>query len=235
MKRSFRFALFCFVMTSSIITHLQINADYHFDFNFTDSHQGWIGDFADYPIGEEEFYELSWGWTNLPLPLEENKKGMVLSGNNHSDDLMMFIKKRITGLQPNSEYELNFAVTIETNIPIQQFGVGGSPGESVFFKVGASPHEPLKIVERKFYRLNIDVGCQGNSGVNGIIIGNLANSAVDQEAPTFKPKLLYTAKGLKASTNQKGHLWLFVGTDSAFEGFSKYYIANVTINAQSVN
>ncbi|MBA3602893.1 MAG: hypothetical protein H0W50_04470 [Parachlamydiaceae bacterium] len=221
---------FYFVVLFLLVFRLQLDATLY-NFNFSESNQGWTGDFADYPIGEEAFYELSWGWANLPQALPANNKAMVLSGNNHSDDLMMFLKKQVSGLEPNRDYKVDFVVTIETKIPTYQFGIGGSPGESVFFKVGASTQEPVKVVRNDYYRLNIDVGIQGNSGVNGVVIGNLAHSGVDPINPTFEPKEMNSSSSLHATTDREGKLWLFVGTDSGFEGLSMYYVANVAVEA----
>lgn len=200
-----------------------------FNFNFSKGHEGWVGDFADYPVGEEAFYELNWGWATLPNPLPGNEKGMVLSGNNHSDDLLMFIKRQIEGLEPNTEYDVDFHVTIESNIPSGQMGVGGSPGEGIYFKVGASSQEPLKQENNGYYRINIDIGNQGMGGANGVIIGDLANPAVDPEDPTFMPKEMSTFQSFQAKTDEQGKLWLLVGTDSGFEALSIYYVANISV------
>lgn len=209
-----------------------------FNFNFETGTQGWEGDFADYPVGEEGFFELSWGWSNLPKPLPNNVKGIFLTGVNRSDDLLMFIKKQIKGLARNAIYDLTFKITIENNIPPGQFGIGGSPGESVFFKVGASRREPIKVPTQtplgKFYRLNIDVGSQSQGGKNAIVIGNLANPLVDPMNPTFEPKVLTNTEPFRAKTDSQGRLWLFVGTDSGFEGRTLYYIADVCVKARRV-
>lgn len=233
MKANYRFFWILFLVPLFSWIQLQANSD--FNFNFSKGHDGWVADFADYPVGEEVFYELNWGWTTLPYPLPENEKGMVLSGNNHSDDLMMFIKRQVEGLEPNTEYDLTFNVTIESNVPVGQFGVGGSPGEDVFFKVGASAQEPLKQVKRNYYRLNIDIGCQGNGGNDGVIIGHLANPAVDSENPTYMPKEMSTTQSFKAKTDENGRLWLLVGTDSGFEATSRYYIANISVSANTTS
>ena len=37
---------------------------------FQNDDQSWEGDFADYPVGEESFYELSYELSNLPTPLK---------------------------------------------------------------------------------------------------------------------------------------------------------------------
>ena len=38
-------------------------------YDFQNDNQSWEGDFADYPVGEESFYELSYEHSNLPIPL----------------------------------------------------------------------------------------------------------------------------------------------------------------------
>src|ERR1700722_503038 len=89
-----------------VFNYLPINLSAEtLELNFSNGSNGFVGDFADYPVGTEDFYELSWGWENL-LSQTELKKGLYLSGNNHSDDLWMYVKRRIDGLQPNTAYEL---------------------------------------------------------------------------------------------------------------------------------
>ncbi|MFP4089291.1 MAG: hypothetical protein ACLFT3_03220 [Cyclobacteriaceae bacterium] len=55
-------------------------------FTFEESMAGWEGDFADYPIGEDEFFELNYDREPLPAPLDQDRYGLVLSGSNRSDD-----------------------------------------------------------------------------------------------------------------------------------------------------
>jgi hypothetical protein len=205
-----------------------------FNFNFSTGYDGWIGDFADYFVGQEAFFELAWGWSNIPqrLPVEEQLKGMFLSGNNHSDDLVMFIKRQLEGLKPNTTYDLTFFVTIQDNIPPGQFGIGGSPGESVYVKVGGSKKQPVKVAEGPIYRLNVDIGFQSNGGKNAIVVGNLANPLVNPDDPQYEPKSLTNEIPLRVKTDQKGRLWVFVGTDSAFEGSTLYYISNISVIAK---
>jgi hypothetical protein len=106
------------------------------DFN-TDA-TGWTSNFADYPAGQETFYELASSHTTLPTSLGQNRKGIKISGNNHSDDLFMFVTKKFTGFEPNTRYELDFEVTIGTDVHSDCSGIGGSPGNSVYVKAGAS-------------------------------------------------------------------------------------------------
>jgi len=241
MKHSFKH--FMILMTLHLILCMsKIEAtSTQFDFNFSEGTQKWQGLFVDYPVGEAAFFELEWGWSNLPTELtlpngQVLSKGIFLSGDNRSDDLFMSIKHQVGGLKPNTTYDLIFDVLIENDVAPSQAGIGGSPGESVYFKVGASKKQPRRVVDAAgYYRLNVDKGNQGEGGGNAIVVGDLANPLVNPEDPTFEPKQ-FTNEGnpLRMRTDDKGRLWFFVGTDSGFEGSTLYYIAAISVSAKLV-
>lgn len=209
-----------------------------FDFSFNKSKQGWVGIFADYPVGEERFFELEFGRATLPtkIPLANSvlRKALFLSGNNHSDDLGMYVKRQIRGLKPNTLYALTFNVILEDDIPPCQLGVGGSPGESVIVKFGASKREPEVVDINGMNRLNIDVGSQAQGGKNAIVVEDLANPFVTSNNPQFEPIGYLNASPFKIRSDHKGHLWIIIGTDSGFEGPTLYYIAKILIIAEPV-
>lgn len=242
MKKFFFFSLilciasFSFLRADELIQH---------NFNFSLGSNGWKGEFSEYPVGEEAFYELSWGWENLPSsinlvkeqsnnqgPGDAYAKGLFLAGNNHSDDLFMFAKKQITGLKPNTYYGLFFDVLLETNVPTEQMGVGGSPGEAVYIKVGGSTEEPKKQDSNGFYILNVDKGDQSIGSDSAVILGDIANPDVDSSNPSYKPKTLYGRNPVRVKSDDKGRLWIFVGSDSGFESYTKYYIVEVNLRAE---
>ena len=66
-----------------------------YDFDFNEGPQDWEAGFANYPAGQEAFFELASDWRQLPDPLEG--MGMYITGHNHSTDLFMFLKRQITG------------------------------------------------------------------------------------------------------------------------------------------
>ena len=196
---------------------------------------GWTGDFADYPTGPNDsaFYELRFEYTNRPSTLDPTQKAILLSGNNHSDDLFMFIKKKVAGLKPNTEYILVFEVEFASNAEKNAVGVGGAAGESVYVKVGASGIEPRKIMEEGFYRLNIDKGNQSNSGSDMITIGNIA---VDSQVYNLVTQSNSNQNfQFRATSNGSGELWLIVGTDSGFEGTTTLYYTKVNAVFSSSN
>lgn len=199
----------------------------NFSYDFSSSAEGWTGDFADYPEGEEEFYELDFSHTTLPSPLDETEGALMLTGNNHSDDLFMYVKKEITGLIPNKEYNIKFEVKFASNVADNMVGIGGSPGESVYIKVGAAPIEPQKeLDDMGWYRMNIDKGNQSQSGDDMIVIGDFSN---DTDENVYTLKTLTNDTPFRATTNSNGSLWIIVGTDSGFEGTTTIYYDNIAV------
>lgn len=196
-------------------------------FDFATNTAGWTGDFADYPAGEEEAYELEFGHSFLPAPLEITQGSLKLSGINYSDDLFMFVKREVSGLMPNREYRLNFDVEFATDVADGMVGIGGSPGESVYVKVGATPNEPQKSTDEEgWYRLDIDKGNQAQGGDDMVVIGNFANGT-DENVYTLKT--LSNTSPIRATTSSAGTLWLLFGTDSGFEGRTTIYINRIEV------
>lgn len=202
--------------------------------DFNRSSTGWKSGFADYPEGQEEFYELDAGRVTLPGSLGENRRGYKLSGNNHSDDLYMFITKKIDGLEPNSRYDFQFKVEFGTNAQKNCMGVGGAPGESVWIKVGASKTEPLAINDGAGNLLmNIDKGNQAVGGSDAIVMGDFANSRECGDNNTgYMAKTLQSNPGeFSGVTAADGSLWLLLSTDSGYESTTTIYFMNLDVIA----
>ena len=192
---------------------------------FETSAQGWTGDFADYPSDSApDFYKLSFSSALLPAPLDQTKKGIRISGINHSDDLFMFMKKKITGLKPNQVYNVKFEINFASNAPANQVGVGGAPGESVYLGAGLSSAEPQKVInaQDKYYRMNIKKINQGQNGDEMRVIGNIANGT--QKADY---KLIQRTGEFKGKTNSKGEVWIIIGTDSGYEAETTLYYTSI--------
>lgn len=200
-------------------------------FDFQDDKQAWEGDFADYPIGEELFYELNFEYSNLPRPLNKNMGSLKQSGNNHSDDLFMFIRRNIKELEPNSNYKISYEIEFASNVADDQFGVGGSPGEGVTIKAGATTIKPEKIVSKTTgdYRMNIDKANQTNGGTDMVVLGDFSNDTNQNE---YKLKKLKADEILIVSTDSKGELWLIVGTDSGFEATTSIYYNTIKVKLE---
>ena len=195
-------------------------------FNFEDDAEGWTAGFADYPVDfDPSIYELDSG--HRPLPDGLDGHGLYIQGHNRSDDLFMFFKRQVGGLNPDAEYTAVLSLGLATNVPAGSFGIGGSPGESVFVKVGASTVEPVTPEDGSgYFRMNIDKGNQSNGGESMVVAGHVAHPAVSGEEYRLKP-LDNSGRPVSVTADGEGRLWLIVGTDSGFEGLSAFYYARI--------
>src|SRR5437016_10281996 len=146
----------------------------NFDFDLRDPCAEWQAGFADYRADQESFYELAWTWANECTNVN---RGLFISGNNHSDDLFMFIKHPICSLEPSTIYEVEAWVELWSKAPTGCIGAGGDPGENVYVKFGAVSEEPSTGIEDDgTVRMNVDIGRQSISGADALVIGNIATS-----------------------------------------------------------
>ena len=200
-------------------------------FDFESGLDGWVGGFADYPVGEDAFYELASMHAPLPEPLDPARHAFAITGNNHSDDLFMYLKRRVTGLQPNTTYRLSFRIRFASMYPENSVGIGGSPGSAVVLKVGATSYEPdtitVPIGPVPYHRMNLDHGDMSVGGEDMVVIGNVGIPGDDfvwtmvQRTNRFAP--------FEATTAPDGSLWLIVASDSGFEGTTQLFYDDIDV------
>ena len=198
-----------------------------FDFTFKENEEGWTGGFSDYPVGQEAFYELFFEHSLLPPNLNQNTHSLKISGSNHSDDLFMFLKKHISGLKSNTSYRIIFHVEIASQYPQSSVGIGGSPGASVYLKIGATQIEPQAIDTNGFYSMNIDKGTQSNGGTDMTVIGTIGI-----ERDEFVYTLIQrnnSNRPFEIQSDQNGEIWIIIGTDSGFEGITTLYYNSINV------
>jgi hypothetical protein len=202
-------------------------------YDFQSGSEGWISDFADYPNEPdvEIWYEFQFSTSNLPAPLDTNDGALRQSGDNHSDDLFMFIKKKVTGLLPNHMFSVSIEAEIATCIPDDMIGLGGSPGGSVYIKAGAFQNEPMKILNNSenWFRMNIDKGNQSQEGLNMKIIGNMENGS---DTDIWTLKTIKTSSPVYVTSNDNGEIWLILGTDSGCEDRTVIYYNSISIKIE---
>ena len=225
-RSSFWLGLVALVLILIVASHGKAAAQsaqgLEFIFTFESDDEGWITGFADLPADfDKEIFELDSGHRPLPDGLEGNS--IFLQGHNRSDDLFMFLKKQIAGLDPDTKYTGFVSIDLATNVAAALVGIGGSPGESVYVKAGASSVEPTVAEDADgWLRMNIDKGNQASEGESMINLGNIANPEVAVEE--YKIKTLDSeGHPFEVVSDGEGRVWLIVGTDSGFEGVSAVY------------
>jgi hypothetical protein len=202
-----------------------INAD------FSKSIEGWNWGFADYPEGVEEEWQFSVKQDTLPSPLDRTKKALRVSGSNHSDDLFMYITKKVTMPKANQSYEGTFEIDFATEAAEGSMGVGGSPAHSVYMGIGLVSVEPAKkMTDDGHYRMNISKISQSQDGEDMKVIGDVSNGKDDFVYTMVKRTGKFTGK-----TDANGNLWVIIGTDSGFEAVTTLYYTNVKVDLKEVN
>ncbi len=203
-------------------------------YNFNESMDGWVGDFADLPEEGQETYDLEISHSPLPEDIEPSSGSIMVQGNNRSDDLFMFLKKQVTGLSPSTTYQVTFDLEIASQYPEEAPGAGGSPGSSVYLKAGATPDEPLPVREDNsrvtYLRMNIDKGNQSQEGTDMINIGHIGI-----EGDEYRYELIRRDNGdrpFSATTDANGNLWLIIGTDSGFEGLTTLHYNSINVRLE---
>jgi len=209
------------LLTLAIIVYAMNANSQTFNYDFSSGYEGWMGDFADYYVTDSLDYELEFIRTTLPTPLSTSKYALKISGRNNSDDLFMFIKRKISGLLPNTTYQLKIDVEFASNAPTNAVGVGGAPGEGVTMKAGASTLEPLKINTNGYYVMNIDKGNQSQPGVDMDTIGHVGVSDTTTQFTLIENS--NDSHVFTIPTDANGETWVCIGTESGFESTTTLY------------
>ena len=199
-----------------------------FHADFDEDTQGFEAVFADYSIDSDglEKYEMESRYAEIPVVGEESY-GLYIASHNRSDDMFMGYMKELSGFEANTEYTFDISFKIATNVEGGLIGIGGSPGEAVFVKAGLARECPTigtadDGVERF---INIDIGNQSQGGNDVVVVGDMAKPDGAGEGFVFKEMNV----GCTVTTNGDGCLYLIIGTDSGFEGFTEYYLDDITI------
>ncbi|MDW3216555.1 MAG: hypothetical protein R8G01_21360 [Ilumatobacteraceae bacterium] len=203
--------------------------------DFENGSDGWASDMSDFSEATRPDDFLS--ETGSAPPGFDAADGFVhLAATNTSDDVFMFLRRQVgpdDGLEPSTDYEIGYTVEFASDAPTGCAGIGGAPGESVWLKVGATAEEPLPVNSDGDVRLSVDKGNQSQAGPAAVIAGDVANGipceeALDSDRPPFA--MVEHSAAIEATTDDEGNLWLFVGTDSGFEGRTSIHYDRIEVN-----
>jgi hypothetical protein len=192
-------------------------------FDFNEGVHGWEPGFSDYPVGPDDsaYFELKYAYGEQP----QVGRSILLSGNNHNADLFLFLKKKVSDLNPNTDYTLTFTVNLACSGAQPYNGDNG-----VYLKVGASGLEPKSVIEKDGHVMNIDKGNQRQGGDDMIFIGDVTVPLTSADVyygshTNASPKEISPA----VRTNSKGELWLVVGTELANPGVTTVYYTKINV------
>lgn len=202
------------------------------NFDFSQGQHGWQHGFAEYPTGPNDsvYYELKYAYQLEP----GGSKSIMLSGNNRSTELFMYLKRKLDGLSPNTVYTLTFNVSLFADAQQQGLVEEIAAGENVYLKVGATSIEPKSLIDRDRFIMNIDKGSLHESGNDMIAIGNLS-SATNTYMQITRTNSANIDSPFRVKSNSRGEIWLIVGTDSGSSGKTTLYYTKVNLTLSSAN
>ena len=203
--------------------------DYVFKFSETEN-SNWTAGYADYPAGQEQRFKLRHASRPLPEESGQLKPSLMLSSHNYSDDLFMYLYRKIENLQPNTTYSIFFNVELASNTPRHSLGIGGSPGASVHLKAGALSYLPKRRKEmiggQAYWQVNFDKGNQAQGGKDMAVLGHVGTNRNDFTYTLIERN---SKEPVAATTNEEGELWILLGTESGFEGETTLFFTQVRL------
>jgi hypothetical protein len=200
--------------------------------------QGWEPILVDLPEGYDPAVgDLQAEWQPLPEGLEGH--GLYSQGASQSDDLFMGWVGRIDELEPSTTYLIDAVLTMASNMPAEIADEPDSPAK-VYVKLGTYDQQPVAVVDPEgWLRLNADKGPEAEGGRDAVVLGTIANPNLEmgEDFRTFALHDLGTAdlaRDLTGTTDAEGTLWLFMGTDSGYAGFTTQFYdqLDVTLTPQ---
>jgi hypothetical protein len=204
-------------------------------YDFENRSDGWASEVTDYTDATRPEDVLSETGVSPP-GIDAGTDFFHLAATNRSDDLFLYLLRQVTadaGLAAEQDYAATFTVSFASDAPTGCAGIGGPPGEAVYLKVGASSEQPVPVMQDGRSRLTVDKGGQSQGGDAAVVAGTIDNGipceqALESDAP---PYAMVTRTGtLEAvTTDEDGSLWLFVGTDSGFEGRTSIYYDRIEV------
>jgi len=204
-------------------------------YDFEAGSDGWASEVTDYTEATRPEDVVS--QTGVAPPgLDVGDDFLHLASSNPSDDVFLYAMREVigdAGLEGSRTYDATFTVEFASGAPTGCAGIGGAPGEPVYLKVGASSEQPVPMVEEGRSRLSVDKGGQSQGGEAAVVAGTIDNGipceqALGSDAPAYA---MVTRSGTldAVTTAEDGSLWLFVGTDSGFEGRTSIYYDRIEV------
>jgi len=130
----------------------------------------------------------------------------------------MYLKKKITGLKANTDYEVQ--------LPIDRSKCSNhNDGNRRFRQAKASTSKQAHLPTCRWFQTTTQ-GHQSSEDSEMFSIGNVSNFEVVGSEYRIKT-LENRGRTVTVSSDEFGQLWLIVGTDSGFEGLRTFYYSPI--------
>ena len=192
-----------------------------FDSTFESGLDNWTGDFAFYKSTQESAVKFNVKEDVLPASLKSALHGLKLEGTNQGDSILLFIKKKVTNLDPAKTYKVAYQIDFASNLPDTLSGAG----RIAYLKAGASTEEPKKTLINSYYSVSIKSGNVAKSGSELLLLGNLANGL---DSTYYKAVSRNNANlAVQVKPSAAGEIWLCVAISTTYKGNISMYFDRI--------
>jgi hypothetical protein len=208
-------------------------------YDFESDDEGWNAGISDIPSGELDNYFLDAEHvTDVPF---DSNGALKVAASNPNNVFFLYVSKEITGLEPNTNYNVSFDIDFAANVTVDTTGVdttgvsGDTTGvigdtidvdlvnlnDSIIIKAGAVAEEPAtEPDDLDFLRLIFDKGKVGIDGSDMIVIGRYSGNT---SLGDYMKQTASNEDAFLATTNEDGELWLVVGAESTGKEVELYF------------
>jgi hypothetical protein len=212
-------------------------------YDFESGDEGWNAGIADIPAGDLDIYGLEVEHTT-DLPFDSDGALRVAASNPHNE-FFIFVSKQLTGLEPNTNYNVSFTVDFAasvmvdttgvvidtTGVGVDTTGIGGvidtidvnvvNLNDTLIVKAGATALEPETEADAfDFLRLIFDKGEVGFDGSDMVILGRYSS---DISSGGYVLRTVSNEEPFSVRTNEDGELWLIVGAEATGSDVVVYF------------
>ena len=194
-------------------------------FDFENGSQGWEGGISDYPLNYPDSAQYKVGNDILANSLSSDSKGLTISADNPSGELFYYFKRKVSDLEPNQNYRLDFEFLVYAQ-------VAGSGDGELFLKIGATNFVPELITQTSgkagdCIALNIDKGASNSdSGLDVVNIGSV------KEFTGNTPEVISGNSfdfPIEVVADANGEVWLIIGVDSGIKSDLTFGMMALTV------
>ncbi len=198
-------------------------------FDFENGDQEWEGGISDFPVGYEDSTEYLFDNSQVPVLLPVEGNGLSVSADNPHGDLFYFFKRKVTDLEPNKKYKIDFEFLVYTQLLTQS---SKPSSDELYFKIGAVNYKPelKKTIWRNsmdYIALDVDKGDTNSESGNDII-----NVGSVKEFTSETPEIISGNTFdfiIEAETDNDGTIWLVIGIDSGIKSQLNFGMAALTV------
>jgi hypothetical protein len=198
-------------------------------FDFENGDQEWEGGISDFPVDYEDSTAYIFDNSQVPVVLAVDGNGLSVSADNPHGDLFYFFKRKVTDLEPNKKYKIDFEFLVYTQLLSQSTKPSS---DELYLKIGAVNYKPelKKTIWRNsmdYIALDVDKGDTNSESGNDIVnVGSVKKFT--SETPEIVSGNTFDFL-IEVETDNDGIIWLVIGIDSGVKSQLNFGMTAVTV------